>query len=111
MTYAQDTGFVLLDEPLNNLDIAASRGLMQLLRKLAHEHHHRKQRNDGIGIPLDQADTAFRRFSQLRNGTGSGLGLAIVEQVLTRHQGSVALTPAENGTCVRMSLPLEHPPS
>ncbi len=38
MTYAQDTEFVLLDEPLNNLDIAASRSLMQLLRRVAHEH-------------------------------------------------------------------------
>jgi iron complex transport system ATP-binding protein len=38
MTYAQDTDYVLLDEPLNNLDIAASRSLMQLLRRLAHDH-------------------------------------------------------------------------
>lgn len=38
MTFAQDTEFVLLDEPLNNLDIAASRSLMQLLRRVAHEH-------------------------------------------------------------------------
>ncbi len=37
MTYAQDTEYLLLDEPLNNLDIAASRGLMALLRKLADE--------------------------------------------------------------------------
>lgn len=35
MTYAQDTRYLLLDEPLNNLDIAAARGLMQLLRRLA----------------------------------------------------------------------------
>lgn len=39
MTYAQDTDFVLLDEPLNNLDIAASRALMQLLRTLVHDHN------------------------------------------------------------------------
>ena len=37
MTYAQDTSYLLLDEPLNNLDIAASRALMGLLRKLADE--------------------------------------------------------------------------
>ncbi|WP_299426483.1 ATP-binding cassette domain-containing protein [uncultured Shimia sp.] len=37
MTYAQDTGYLLLDEPLNNLDIAASRALMTLLRWLADE--------------------------------------------------------------------------
>ncbi|MCP4818185.1 MAG: ATP-binding cassette domain-containing protein [Shimia sp.] len=35
MTYAQDTDYLLLDEPLNNLDIAAARSLMALLRDLA----------------------------------------------------------------------------
>ena len=35
MTYAQDTDYLLLDEPLNNLDIAASRSLMQHLREMA----------------------------------------------------------------------------
>ncbi len=38
MTFAQDTDYVLLDEPLNNLDIAASRSLMKLLRRMAHDH-------------------------------------------------------------------------
>ncbi len=35
MTYVQDTAYLLLDEPLNNLDIAASRALMARLRGLA----------------------------------------------------------------------------
>ncbi len=35
MTYVQDTDYLLLDEPLNNLDIAAARGLMQVLRRMA----------------------------------------------------------------------------
>lgn len=38
MTYAQETDYILLDEPLNNLDIAASRSLMALLRELARTH-------------------------------------------------------------------------
>ena len=37
MIFAQDTPYMLLDEPLNNLDIAASRHLMQRLRHLADE--------------------------------------------------------------------------
>lgn len=37
MTYAQDTDYLLLDEPLNNLDLSASRSLMKLLRRLAHD--------------------------------------------------------------------------
>lgn len=38
MTYVQDTDYILLDEPLNNMDIAASRSLMKLLQKLCNEH-------------------------------------------------------------------------
>lgn len=37
MIVAQDTDYVLLDEPLNNLDLAASRSLCQVLRRLATE--------------------------------------------------------------------------
>jgi iron complex transport system ATP-binding protein len=35
MAYAQDTPYLLLDEPLNNLDIAAARDLMRLVRDMA----------------------------------------------------------------------------
>jgi iron complex transport system ATP-binding protein len=38
MTFAQETDYILLDEPLNNLDIAASRSLMGVLRGLAENH-------------------------------------------------------------------------
>ena len=67
--------------------------------------------DDGVGIPLDHEEIAFRRFSQLRNGEGTGLGLAIVEQVLHRHRGEVRLTPCDRGTRVRLTLPLaaRHP--
>ena len=40
MSFAQDTSYMLLDEPLNNMDIDASRGLMSVLRELC-EHHRR----------------------------------------------------------------------
>ncbi|MBT9384943.1 ATP-binding cassette domain-containing protein [Pseudooceanicola sp. CBS1P-1] len=35
MAFAQDTDYLLLDEPLNNLDIAGARSLMRLLREMA----------------------------------------------------------------------------
>lgn len=35
MAYVQDTDYLLLDEPLNNLDIAASRALMSVLRDMS----------------------------------------------------------------------------
>ncbi|WP_373636753.1 ABC transporter ATP-binding protein [Yoonia sp. BS5-3] len=38
MIFAQDTDYVLLDEPLNNLDIAASRSLMWTLQHMCRDH-------------------------------------------------------------------------
>lgn len=38
MIFAQDTDYVLLDEPLNNLDLAGSRTLMQTLQRLSEQH-------------------------------------------------------------------------
>ncbi|WP_134724707.1 ABC transporter ATP-binding protein [Paracoccus luteus] len=37
MTFAQDTGWLLLDEPLNNLDVAHARALMARLARLVRE--------------------------------------------------------------------------
>ncbi|MDG6894626.1 ABC transporter ATP-binding protein [Volucribacter amazonae] len=39
MTLAQDTDYILLDEPLNNLDMKHSVQIMQVLRQLAEELH------------------------------------------------------------------------
>ena len=39
MVFCQQTEYVLLDEPLNNLDMYYARQLMQLLRQLTHEHN------------------------------------------------------------------------
>lgn len=38
MVFCQSTEYVLLDEPLNNLDMYYARQLMQLLHQLTHEH-------------------------------------------------------------------------
>lgn len=38
MVFCQSTEYVLLDEPLNNLDMYYARNLMQLLRELTHTH-------------------------------------------------------------------------
>lgn len=61
--------------------------------------------DDGVGIPAEQSEAAFRRFSQLRNGEGTGLGLSIVEQVVRRHHGTVRLVAAAKGTTIRIELP------
>lgn len=39
MILAQDTDYILLDEPLNNLDLNHANQMMHLLKKLVKEHH------------------------------------------------------------------------
>ena len=47
MVLAQDTDFILLDEPLNNLDIKQSVSMMQILKQLVEE----------LGKPLSSSST------------------------------------------------------
>ena len=68
--------------------------------------------DDGPGIPAEDAERAFGRFSRLddarsRTGTeGAGLGLAIVRSTAEAHGGSVSLGDAEPGLRAVVRLPL-----
>ncbi|MDO6589848.1 ABC transporter ATP-binding protein [Loktanella sp. D2R18] len=59
MIFAQDTDYVLLDEPLNNLDIAAGRSLMKTLQRMCEDH--RKT----IVIVLHDINVASRYADQI----------------------------------------------
>jgi signal transduction histidine kinase len=65
----------------------------------------------GEGIPADQLDRIFERFTRLdsarsRQSGGSGLGLAIVADIVHRHGGKVwAESAAEQGCTIRFRLP------
>ena len=68
--------------------------------------------DDGPGIPAEDTERAFGRFSRLdnaRNRTGeqgAGLGLAIVRSTAEAHGGSVSLSDAEPGLRAVVRLPL-----
>ncbi len=68
--------------------------------------------DDGPGIPAEDAERAFGRFSRLddarsRTGEqGAGLGLAIVRSTAEAHGGSVSLSDAEPGLRAEVRLPL-----
>ena len=65
MVLAQDTHYVLLDEPLNNLDMAHATGIMRLLRRLADE------RGKSIVLVLHDINYASAhsdRIIAMRNG-------------------------------------------
>ncbi|MEM1234527.1 MAG: sensor histidine kinase [Pseudomonadota bacterium] len=63
-------------------------------------------RDDGRGLNPEDADSAFRRFSQVRPSEGSGLGLAIVASVAEKHGGAVRIDRVEQGASVSLCMPL-----
>jgi signal transduction histidine kinase len=68
--------------------------------------------DDGPGIPVEDLDRIFDRFSRLdrsRNralGEGAGLGLAIVKQIITTHHGTItAHTATQGGARFTVTMP------
>jgi signal transduction histidine kinase len=74
-------------------------------------HVHLVIDDDGPGIPVDDRDRVFERFTRLdasrtAQSGGSGLGLAIVRDVVTAHGGSVSVGEAAlGGASFRVVLP------
>ncbi|MCZ2827194.1 MULTISPECIES: sensor histidine kinase [unclassified Modestobacter] len=68
-------------------------------------------RDDGPGIPVDQRERVFDRFTRLddarsRDVGGTGLGLAIVRDVVRQHGGDVVVEDAAPGARLVVRLPL-----
>jgi len=59
--------------------------------------------DNGIGIPPEDREEAFRVFRRLHShdeyGPGSGAGLAIVRRIVERHGGRVWIEDGEAGGC------------
>jgi signal transduction histidine kinase len=58
--------------------------------------------DDGPGIPQEQRDAVFQRFTRLddarsRDSGGAGLGLAIVHDIVARHSGTISIGTSETG--------------
>jgi signal transduction histidine kinase len=71
----------------------------------------------GIGIPAPEQERLFQRFFRSSTATaqaipGTGLGLVITKAIAEAHGGGVSVTskPGE-GTCFRVELPVDGPPS
>jgi len=68
--------------------------------------------DEGGGVPLEQREDLFRRFSHLSSRTertkqGLGLGLSVVKAIVEAQQGEVGIADqAEGGNCFWFTLPL-----
>jgi signal transduction histidine kinase len=67
--------------------------------------------DDGPGIPPEQRDRAFERFTrgERATGGGTGLGLAIARWVVQLHGGTIRVVDQPAGCLVRVSLPAPDP--
>jgi signal transduction histidine kinase len=67
----------------------------------------------GIGMPIEDHDRIFQRFSRGNNGTGRGgygLGLYLVRHVMTAHAGRVEVSSeAGRGSSFTLVLPVLEP--
>lgn len=63
----------------------------------------------GPGVPQQDRDEIFERFTTGDGGAGSGLGLSIVRAIAVAHGGKVAVEDPRQGTgaVFRLRLPLE----
>lgn len=70
-------------------------------------------RDNGIGVPADQADRIFDLFQRLESGAapGEGIGLACVRSVIRRYGGRIwCETGREPGTAFRFTMPVAPDP-
>lgn len=70
-------------------------------------------KDNGIGIPKENADSIFKMFSRLHNNEdyeGSGIGLATCKKIIQHHKGSIWLASKEGrGTTFFFTLPKDIP--
>ncbi|CAN5265489.1 hypothetical protein BH10CYA1_BH10CYA1_36240 [soil metagenome] len=67
--------------------------------------------DEGPGVPLDQIETVFERFHQIRGNAaaskgGSGLGLTICKAIVELHGGRIWAEHAQSGGKFSFTLPL-----
>ena len=70
--------------------------------------------DSGPGVPIDQRNQIFDRFSQTSHNTpsyqGTGLGLSIVKEFVELHQGAISISDAPGGGALfQVELPLKAP--
>lgn len=74
-----------------------------------------KVEDTGIGIPEKDQQRVFERFYRVDKGRsrakgGTGLGLAIVKHITSYNNGKIHLSSTLGvGTCITITLPLNHP--
>jgi signal transduction histidine kinase len=103
----------------NLLDNAERHAAGTITVRLAYDTEHRQAvlevLDDGLGIPPEDHQRIFERFSRLddartRDDGGAGLGLAIAARIATTHHGTLTIAPSSQGARFLLRLPTSTPP-
>jgi signal transduction histidine kinase len=67
--------------------------------------------DDGAGVPVEERERIFERFTRLEPGRGLGLGLYIARQLARAQGGDLLVTDARvaGGARFELRLPLRQP--
>jgi signal transduction histidine kinase len=67
--------------------------------------------DDGAGVPVEERERIFERFTRLEPGRGLGLGLYIARQLARAQGGDLVVTDAHvaGGARFELRLPLRQP--
>lgn len=88
-----------------------SKGFIKVESFVDNKHAIVKVSDSGIGIPKEDIDNMFVRFSQgtkNKRSTGTGLGLYLSRQIIEAHGGKISLQSELNkGSTFTFSIPLE----
>ncbi len=97
----------------NAVDHTASRTPIEIGSRVVGTRARLWVRDEGGGIPPDQHERVFERFSrggEARRSSGAGLGLSIVKAIAEAHGGWVELfSSAGAGATFTLSLPVDPP--
>jgi len=103
---------ILVNLLSNAIKHSPARGLIKIHHAIEADQLRVEVIDEGGGVPLEQRDDLFRRFSHLnirteRTKQGLGLGLSVVKAIVEAQQGEVGITDQlDGGNCFWFTLPL-----
>jgi len=103
---------ILVNLLSNAIKHSPAHGLIQINHAVIEDNLRIEVIDEGSGVPLEQRDHLFRRFSHLNSSNerakhGAGLGLSVVKAIVDAQQGEVGITDyPEGGNSFWFTLPL-----
>jgi signal transduction histidine kinase len=105
---------VLVNLLANAIKFSSAGSRVQLSATETREYFEISVRDEGRGIPQDQLELIFERFTQVRltdmnEENGTGLGLAICKAIVERHDGIIKAESVEGvGSVFTVQIPTNH---